>query len=73
MGSDNLRSIIAIAVAGVWAVTSIAAVITQQYQALEVVTPVMMIVTGFLFGFQVQIRKTRQQKENGETGDKDRA
>jgi len=38
-------------------------VITQQYKTLEVVTPVMMVVTGFLFGYQIQVN--RSANKNG--------
>jgi len=61
--SDSLRTIIALAVAFCWVVAVMSSVITQQYKTLEVVTPVMMVVTGFLFGYQIQVN--RSANKNG--------
>lgn len=61
MKSESLRSIIAIAVALCWVVAVLASVVTQEYKTLEIVTPVMMIVTGFLFGYQIQVNRTSQR------------
>lgn len=54
----NVRNLIAIAVVSVWTITALASIITTNYTALGAVTPVMMIVAGFLFG-------TRSDSSNG--------
>lgn len=46
----SMRNIIAGAVVGVWSITALASVLTRDYTSLGAVTPVMMIVSGFLFG-----------------------
>lgn len=46
----NIRNLIAGAVVSVWTITALASVITNNYTSLGAVTPVMMIVAGFLFG-----------------------
>lgn len=66
MGNDALRTIIALAVAGCWVVAVLASIATGQYKGLEIVTPVMMLVTGFLFGYQVQVRKASQKEANSD-------
>lgn len=55
MGSEGLRTGIAIAVALVWVVLALSTIITQNYTALGAVTPVMMIVVGFLFGSKKEV------------------
>jgi uncharacterized membrane-anchored protein len=50
--SLNLRSWVAIAVVIIWTVSAIVAFFTGNFEELGIVTPVMMIVTGFLFGFR---------------------
>jgi len=46
---DDLITLLACIVAGVWATSSFASIITQDYTSLSIVTPVMLIVAGFLF------------------------
>jgi hypothetical protein len=46
----SMRSFIAAAVVSVWSITSLASIVTGNYTSLGAVTPVMMIVAGFLFG-----------------------
>lgn len=46
----TMRTFIAGAVVSVWSITAIGSLITNNYTALGAVTPVMMIVAGFLFG-----------------------
>lgn len=46
----SMRTFIAGAVVCVWTITALASVITNNYTSLGAVTPVMMIVAGFLFG-----------------------
>lgn len=67
MSGERLQYFVAVMVAVVWAAAGLASVITQQYKTLEIVTPVMMIVTGFLFGFQVQVKRARQREEQNGT------
>lgn len=63
MRSEVLRSIIALCVLFMWMIAGIASVIQRNYVTLEVTTPIMAIVTGYLFGYQIKVNKTR--KENG--------
>lgn len=49
MTSQALITLVAIAVTFVWAVVTLASLLLQEYTALSIVTPVMLIVTGFLF------------------------
>jgi ATP/ADP translocase len=58
MKGETLRTLIALVVVAVWAAAAVDSVITYQFKALEVVTPVMMIVTGFLFGYQIQVNRS---------------
>jgi ATP/ADP translocase len=46
----SMRNIIAGAVVSVWTITALASIVTNNYTSLGAVTPVMMIVSGFLFG-----------------------
>lgn len=48
--SLSMRNLIAGAVVSVWTITALASIITNNYTSLGAVTPVMMIVAGFLFG-----------------------
>jgi hypothetical protein len=45
----ELRVIIGLTVASVWLIVTIGGLITQDFTALTVVTPVMLVVVGFLF------------------------
>jgi ATP/ADP translocase len=54
-------------VVGVWSISGVASVVTHQLQTLEVVTPVMMLVTGFLFGYQVKINKTKKEDDEAQS------
>jgi hypothetical protein len=49
---DELVYIIALVVAGVWAIVSLVSLFLKDYTGLTIVTPVMVIVAGFLFGFK---------------------
>jgi hypothetical protein len=57
---ERLVYIIALVVAGVWAIVSLVSLLLKDYTGLTIVTPVMVIVAGFLFGF----------KKNGNGGTK---
>lgn len=63
MSNDSLRTFIALVVTCAWAFALGASVYTGQYKGIEVVTPVMMIVAGFLFGYQIQVRRTAAKEE----------
>lgn len=52
MNKDTLTTILALAIAFVWSVVAISSVITQEYNSLAIITPVMLIVAGFLFGYK---------------------
>ena len=49
---DRLIYIIALTVAAVWAVVSLVSLLIEDYTGLTIVTPVMVIVAGFLFGIK---------------------
>jgi hypothetical protein len=49
---DQLVYIIALMVAGVWALVSLISLLLKDYTGLTIVTPVMVIVAGFLFGYK---------------------
>ena len=49
---DQLVYIIALVVAGVWATVSLVSLLLKDYTGLTIVTPVMVIVAGFLFGYK---------------------
>lgn len=57
----RLAGYVAYVVVAVWATLALASVVTQDYEPLTLVTPVTMIVVGFLFGFRNGIKK----KDNG--------
>lgn len=42
---------LAFGISGIWAVVTIASMLAKDYTALEVITPVMLIVAGFAFGY----------------------
>jgi hypothetical protein len=46
----SMRNFIAGAVVAVWIITALASILTSNFTSLGAVTPVMMIVAGFLFG-----------------------
>lgn len=50
MSRESLMNSLALLVAGVWAIVALASLIISDYTALATVTPVMLVVTGFLFG-----------------------
>lgn len=51
MGGERLRLIVAAVVTAVWGLTAIVGIVTKDYTGLGIVTPVMMLIGGFLFGF----------------------
>lgn len=52
-GRDLLASVLALIVSFVWATVALASLFIHEYTALTIVTPVMLIVSGFLFGIKV--------------------
>lgn len=56
----GVRTFIAILVSTIWGLSAIAAVITEDYTGLGIITPVMMLVGAFIFGF-----RENQQISNG--------
>ena len=50
---DLLTTVIALAVCAVWSVAAVTSLVTQEYTPLTVITPVMLIVAGFLFGLKI--------------------
>jgi hypothetical protein len=46
----QLRVIIGLTVASIWTIVTIGGLIIQDFTPLTVVTPVMLVVVGFLFG-----------------------
>lgn len=52
MSNDKVRTYIAFWVTGVWGITVVAAIFIKDYTVLKIITPVVLIVMGFLFGFK---------------------
>ena len=52
-GRDLLTTVLALIISLVWSTVAVASVFIHEYTALTVVTPVMLIVAGFLFGLKV--------------------
>lgn len=53
MNRDTVVNTLAFVVSGVWAAVALSSILTQDYTALSIVTPVMLICAGFLFGRRV--------------------
>lgn len=52
-GRDLLTTVLAYIISLVWATVALASLVIKEYTALTVVTPVMLVVAGFLFGLKV--------------------
>lgn len=52
MSRETLTTILAIVVALVWAITALFSIVIKDYTGLTIVTPVMLLVAGFLFGYK---------------------
>jgi len=52
MNKESLTTILALLIAVVWSLVAISSVITKEYNSLGIITPVMLIVAGFLFGYK---------------------
>ena len=50
---DTLTTSLALLISVVWAIIALASIFTREYAALTVVTPVMLVASGFLFGIKV--------------------
>jgi hypothetical protein len=48
----EITSVLAYLIAIIWGFVTLASVFTAQYTTLEAVTPVMLTVAGFLFGYR---------------------
>lgn len=52
MARERLVTIFAIGVGAVWAIVTLVSLYTKEYTPLTAITPVMLIVAGFLFGYR---------------------
>ncbi len=52
MHRERLTTIIALVVTFIWALVAVVAFVERDYSALTAVTPVMLVVAGFLFGYR---------------------
>jgi hypothetical protein len=52
MVHERLTAYFAVVVLSVWAVVALVSLYTESYTALTAITPVMLIVAGFLFGYR---------------------
>jgi len=68
MRRDTLTTILALLISVVWSATALVGLLIQQYTALTIVTPVMLIVAGFLFGLRVT-KDNGVERINGKSGD----
>jgi hypothetical protein len=50
---DPLTTALALIISVVWATIALASIVIREYAALTIVTPVMLVVAGFLFGLRV--------------------
>lgn len=64
MTNEFLRNLIAALVVLVWATLALSTLFTQNFTALGAVTPVMMIVVGFLFGFRREDKTIKEEKQD---------
>jgi hypothetical protein len=46
---NSIRVLVAIVVTFIWAASWIAAILTRDYQGIGLITPVMLLVAGYLF------------------------
>jgi hypothetical protein len=56
-GREQLALLFAITVDLIWAVVAVSSMFTKDYTGLSIVTPVMLLATGFVFGFKVEKRR----------------
>lgn len=54
LNTISLRNWVAIVVVIVWSVAAVVAFFTANFEELGIVTPVMMIVVGFVFGYKAE-------------------
>jgi hypothetical protein len=60
---DQLTTVLAIVVATVWAVAALTATLTGETPVLAAITPVMLVVAGFLFGYRSSTKEPKDPKE----------
>lgn len=65
MKKDTVVITLALSITSVWSIAALASIITHDYSALSIVTPVMLIVAGFLFGRKNVIKGTSGANGNG--------
>lgn len=53
-GTVKLRVTVAWVVVFIWSAAALVAFVTQSFEELGIVTPVMMIVVGFVFGYKAE-------------------
>jgi ATP/ADP translocase len=63
VANERLRNSIAVLVAGVWAISAIDGILTQNWTGLGIVTPMMMLIGGFLFGFKHEAKKVDEKSD----------
>lgn len=61
---DAIKDYLAVFIAIVWAGAILASIITNRYEVLAAVTPVMTIVAGFLFGYRREGSKIDKRHNN---------
>ena len=64
MDREQLITVLALLISLVWAIVALASLVIHEYTALTAVTPVMLVVSGFLFGLKV----TKNGNGNGKPG-----
>lgn len=52
MDRERLTIYFAVGVGSVWAIVTLVSLVTENYTTLTAITPVMLIVAGFLFGYR---------------------
>jgi hypothetical protein len=61
VANEHLRNGIAVLVACVWALAAVDGILTQNWTGLGIVTPMMMLIGGFLFGFKHEAKKADEK------------
>jgi ATP/ADP translocase len=63
-GTERLRMAVAVLVVCVWGLSAVIGAITQNYTELGIITPVMMLVGAFLFGFKKEDTRIKEKHRN---------
>ncbi len=61
MDRETLTTALAILVGSVWALAAVASLITGESTVLAAITPVMLIVAGFLFGYRTSSKDASKE------------